>query len=104
MGDVRLTATLEGLIVALCADFDRRREAIASGRIERRTDTELRYLNYKLLDAAAEIVGEGESEIYIREIGAHTGYAASRSAVSESTYKKYKMLVKASIAKKLHLK
>ena len=104
MGDVRLASTLEGLIVALCADFDRRREAIATGSVNRRTDTELRYLNYKLLDAAAEIVGEDESELYISEIGAHTGYAKSATAVSESTYKNYKMLVKASIAKKLHLK
>ena len=96
--------SLEILISALCLDYKRRQRAIEERRVSARTDTEFRYYNFKIFDAAAEIVGEGDAEKYIEEIGMHTGYAKSSVvSVSEPTYKIYKNLVCQNIAKKLHL-
>ena len=50
--------TLDALIVALCADFPRRAEAVLQNRSERRTLMEYRYVNFKMYEGAAEIVGE----------------------------------------------
>ena len=97
-------ATLDALVVAACADYKRRSALIDAGVASRRTDAELRYLNYQLLTAAAEIVGYSQSEIYIHEIGARIGYAYSAlDSVSETTYKNHKKLIKRQIARKLHL-
>ena len=48
--------TLDALIVALCADYERREEIILGRMAERRVDNELRYINFKMFDATAEIV------------------------------------------------
>lgn len=96
--------TGELLIVALCADYERRSEALSEGRLPHATEMEYKYLNYKIFDAAAETVGEELAELYISEIGRHTGYAASRvEDVSETTYKLKKSKIKAAIARKLNL-
>ena len=92
------------LVVALCADYFRRKRLI-----ERRSATytvimECRYLNYRILDAACSVVGSGDAECFIREIGEGVGYAKSLvSEMSETTYKKKKMEVKRAIAKRLSL-
>ena len=99
------TDTLEMLIAALCSDYTRRENEILSGRLSRRADIELRYLNYKLFDAAAEIVGEKLSETYIREIGMRIGYAhSSVEGIGETTYKSNKSKIKEVMALKLNLK
>ena len=99
-----IESTLDALVIALCLDYDRRRKAIEDRCATKRTDTEYRYLNFKIYDAVAEIVGERYAEIYINEIGRKIGYAKSDDlTVSEVTYKKYKRLAKDNIAKKLHL-
>ncbi len=96
--------TLDAMVVAICADYKRRSAVISAGSASRRTDTELRYLNYKVRTAAAEIVGDERADIYIHEIGARIGYAYSAlDTVSETTYKNHKRLIKKHIAKKLHL-
>lgn len=97
--------TLDNLIVALCLDYFRRKKLIEEGMIGRRCLVEFRYLNIKIYDAVAEIVGEGLAEIYIEELGKNVGYAKSEliDEISEVTYKKYKLLAKENIAKKLHL-
>lgn len=97
--------TLDILISALCLDYARRKELIEGGLCARRVDTELRYYNFKLFDASAEIVGEELAEDFICEIGTHTGYAASRLAdlMCERTYKTYKKGVKDNIALRLYL-
>lgn len=97
-------STLDALVRALCLDYPRRERAISERSVSHRTDTEFRYYNFKIFDAAAEVVGEAEAEIYIKEIGAAVGYAKSESfLISEVTYKQRKRLVMNNIAKKLHL-
>ena len=100
----RLADTKDLLIVALCADYERRKSALSCGTLAHTTEMEYKYLNYKIYDAAAETVGENLAELYISEIGNRTGYAASAvDSVSETTYKLRKGKIKAAIAKKLHL-
>ena len=102
--DITDEGALDNLVVALCRDFKRRALAIENGGLSRRCLIELRYLNFKILEAAAEIVGEDDAEIYVIEIGAAIGYANSEILDrSEVYYKKCKKLVKENIAKKMHL-
>jgi hypothetical protein len=97
--------TLDFLVRALCADYKRREEIIIKREAERRIDNELRYLNFKIFDAAAEVVGERRADIFISEIGASVGYANSDvDCMSEGMYKSYKRHVKNNIAKRLYLK
>ncbi len=96
--------TEDALIVALCADYERRARAIAEGVLPHVTEMEYKYLNYNIYDAAAETVGVELAELYVGEIGARTGYADSEvDSVSETTYKQKKKRVKQAIARKLHL-
>ena len=95
--------TLSELVVALCKDYERRAFAIKQNRCSRRVSTEMRFINYKILEAARELVGD-EAQIYIREIGSRTGYASSAlETVSEVAYKRKKAEVTANIARKLYL-
>ena len=104
MATWNLKNSLEVLVSALCLDYARRAKAIEERMVTKRTDTEFRYYNFKIYDAAAEIVGERFAEIYIYEIGMRIGYAKTEiSCISESAYKNYKKLIKENIAKKLHL-
>ena len=104
MGILELSVTANALIVALCLDYPRRKGEIMKGRLSRRTDIEFRYINSKMYDAAAEIVGEELAELYIKEIGEKIGYAySSVEDVSEVTYKINKRKVKEGIARRLYL-
>ena len=99
-----VSKTLDALVIALCGDYGRQREAVDSKSASKRVDTEYRYYCFKIYDAAAEIVGERLAEVFIKEIGERIGYA--RSALyfySETHYKETKARVKENIAKKLHL-
>lgn len=101
----RVINSLDNLVVALCTDYARREEIILGRMAERRVDNELRYINFKMFDAAAEIVGESRAETFIREIGKGIGYAnATELYISEGTYKNWKASVKENIAKRLYLK
>ena len=96
--------TLDALVRALCLDYSRRARAISDKTVSHRTDTEFRYYNFKIFDAAAEVVGELDAELYIKEIGDRCGYAKSEFfIISEGTYKARKRAVMNNIAKKLHL-
>lgn len=96
--------TLDVLIKALCADYARREKIILSMSAERRVDNELRYLNFKIFDAAAEVVGEARAPQYIEEIGKSVGYAKSKvENISEGAYKRFKWLIRKNIAKRLYL-
>ena len=104
MGVLELPVTANALIVALCLDYPRRKSEILTCKLSRRTDIEFRYINSRMYDAAAEIVGEELAEIYIKEIGEKIGYAySSVEDVSEVTYKVYKRRVKEAIARRLYL-
>lgn len=95
--------TVSELVSAFCRDYDRRKEAIRQERCSRRVLTELKFINYKILEAAREIAGD-DAEIYIREIGNKKGFASSEAEwIGESTYKLMKAEVTQNIAKKLHL-
>lgn len=99
------TDTLDALVISLCSDYFRRAEVIFSEGVDPRCSLELRYLNFTIFDAAAEIVGERLSETYIREIGMKIGFARSSvDGVGETTYKHNKSRIKEVIALKLHLK
>ncbi len=102
--DCGYTPTLDALVVAICADYARRETAIREEAVSLRTRMEYKYLNYRILEAAAEIVGERYAMLYIEEIGSKTGYARSKhDAVGEGLYKEEKREVKINIARKLHL-
>ncbi len=104
MRDGILSESVDALVVALCHDYFRRKEALENKSVTKRTDTEFRYYNFKIFDAACEIGGERYAELYVKEIGRRTGYAkTSLHFLSEITYKRYKTLIKENIAKKLHL-
>ena len=104
MPDKKVDESLDLLIIALCLDYSRRQKAIEARSASKRVDTEFRYFNFKMFDAAAEIVGDEYAESYIEEIGNKIGYAKSDMyEVSEVTYKNYKRMIKENIAKKLHL-
>ncbi len=92
------------VVVSLCADYERRRLAILERSVTHRTEMEYRYLNFKLLSAAEEIVGDKDAELMICEIGNRIGYAYSELCdISEVSYKLKKQEVKTNIAKRLHL-
>ena len=59
---------LDLLVTASCLDYTRRKRAIESGSVSRRIDTEFKYYNFKIFDAAASVVGEKFAEIYIAHI------------------------------------
>ena len=100
----RVNDSVSGVVIALCADYQRRKEAIEKRIASHRVDTELRYYNFKMFDAAAEIVGDEYAEEFIREIGESIGYAhSSVDEISETTYKKYKKLIVENISRALHL-
>jgi hypothetical protein len=99
-----LPLTLDKLVGAFCADYGRRREAISEGSVGIRTEMEYKYLNHRIFEGAAEIVGSELAELYIDEIGRNVGYANSKNPAScEAGYKREKREVKLSIARKLHL-
>ena len=96
---------IDAIVVALCADFARRQSVIAARTAEHRVDMEYRYLNFKMLDAAQQLLCERDALIMIEEIGGEIGYARSRLVyIGEQTYKEYKRKVKDLIAVALHLK
>ena len=99
-----MSKSVDMLVVAACADYFRRKEAIANKSVSRRTEIELRYLNYKVYDSCAEIVGEESCELFIKEIGERCGFAHSELAdyLSEGSYKRVKRSAKQNIARALH--
>ena len=97
--------TLDALLCALCADFDRRRIAIGEGRLSRRVLFEYRYLNDRILGAALSVSGHYDVALtFVREIGARTGYAKTAiEGISEITYKRYKHEIRRRILEELSL-
>lgn len=97
-------ASVFNIVVALCADYDRRKNAIAEREISRRVRMEYIYINTRMLNAAGEIVGFAVAESFIREIGSGIGFASSElDCVSESAYKAMKRRIKIKIAENLYL-
>ncbi len=103
-GKGRLPPSVRRLVVALCADYERRRAAIESHVINLRVENEYKYYNYKILDAAAESVGEKYAEDFIKSIGEGRGYWTSDvKEFCESTFNYKKRLVIENIAQRLYL-
>ena len=101
---IAMPPTIDFIIMALCADYQRRKEIICSGDSTYRIIMEYRFLNYRILNAATEVAGRGNAETFINEIGAGTGYTSSLLwRMSESSYKRQKQAIKCNIAKHLCL-
>lgn len=100
-----LPRSLDAVVISLCADYARRERVISEdGSVSARTAAELRYINYIIINAAAEIADARYVRTFIDEIGSRTGYAHSAvEGMSEITYKKQKSEIKLHIAKRLHL-
>ena len=102
---ILLAPTLDAVIVALCADYERRERELREGNISYRVEMEYKYLNYKMLDAACEIVGCDYARTLISEIGTRLGYAKCADyEYSERIYKERKLETKSNIARKLMLR
>ena len=98
------SATLDLVVVALCADYLRREQAITARTVAPRTAMEYKYLNRIIADAARETVGEHYYRLYINDIGDRIGYAYSDAfSITERLYKEKKREVKLNIARRLHL-
>lgn len=101
---ILLDPGVDAIVVALCADYARRDRALAERSVGHGAEMEYKYLNYKMFDAAAEVVGVDDAVTIIREIGTRVGYAKCENYdVSERIYKERKREVKLSIARKLRL-
>ena len=99
-----ISSNTDKLIVALCADYFRRKRLIDRKLAPYNVIMECRYLNYRILDAACSVVGAQNAERMIREIGGRVGYVDSAlDGMSETTYKIKKKEVKRAIAKRLSL-
>lgn len=98
-----LVPEIDSVVVALCADYARRAEIISYGCATHRVEMEYKYLNYKIYEAVAEIVGEESAMSVIKDIGNKRGYAKSDADMCETTYKRRKQEVKYAIARKLSL-
>lgn len=98
-----IETSLDRLVVALCADYERRARLIREGGLPLRMLSELSYLNMKILEGAEE-EAYLDGMTFISEIGARVGYVNSElDFMSEPTYKRRKAEVKRNIAKKLYL-
>ena len=101
---ILLEPGVDAIVVALCADYERREQALRDRSVGHRAEMEYKYLNYKMFDAAAEVVGVSDAPTVIREIGTRVGYAKCELCdVSERIYKERKKEVKLNIARKLRL-
>ena len=101
---LKLPRGLDTLLAGLCMDFFRREEALRAGTASFRVRMEYEYLNVRIFEAACEECHDGEeARLYIEEIGEKIGYASSRAACSETTYKQKKQRIRRNILKKLHL-
>ncbi len=99
-----ITSSLDELIRAHCADYERRELLIIEKCMPRRVDMELRYLNYKIYEATSQIVGEDNAGIFIDEIGRRIGYANTLiDDMPERIYKELKKRVRDNIARGLYL-
>ena len=99
---MKLNRLLDKLVIALCADYFRRREFILERKASKRVLMEYSYINSKMLDASARVVGDVYAEIFIKEIGERIGYAKSATYLSETVYKARKEEVKISILKEIY--
>ncbi len=94
---------LDGLVTALCADYSRRAEVISDRTAPYNVIMEYRFLNYRIMNAALEVVGARDAMCIISDIGHKRGYAKSESLLSEKSYKERKEEVKRNIARRLSL-
>ena len=94
---------LSDIVIALCADYERRNSVIKDKSERERVISEYLYINSKLFGAAAEIAGPEQAERYINDIGNAIGYARTEvEDVSEGTYKKMKSEIKENMYRRLN--
>ena len=101
--EILMPRTLDAVVVALCADYERRAVEIAEKRVPFNVTMEYRFLNYRMLNAAMEIAGEMDALSFINEIGKKRSCYDTATYLSESVYKTRKREVKLNIARRLSL-
>ena len=101
----RIERPLSVLVRAQFGDFERRRRILEQESPKRRVRMEMVYLNTRLYDAAAELVGASLADAFIRDIGEGIGYTSSSlfDCMSEACYKRYKSELIRSEARRLYL-
>ena len=96
--------TAKAVVRALCLDYPRRRDIIENHTAKGRVENEMKYYNYKIFDAVAEVIDEKMVENLISDIGERRGYIYSEiNSISETTYKIRKQEAVYNIAKGLYL-
>lgn len=96
--------TVGVLVRALCLDYPRRSEVIENHTARGRVENEMKYYNYKIYDAVAEIIDEKMVEDMISDIAQRRGFSNSKiNSISETTYKIRKQEAVYNIAKGLYL-
>ncbi len=99
-----IPAEVRAVVIALCSDYTRRKEAIDRHTVLPRTENEYKYYNYKIYDAVCETVGVREAEAMIYDIGSERGYFRTATGIEEEESYKYKKRIAIhNIAKQLHL-
>ena len=94
---------VESIITVLCADYFRRAAVISDRTAPYNVIMEYRFLNYRIMNATLEVVGEKDAAEIIYDIGSKRGYAKSSCLISERSYKVKKEEVKRKIARRLCL-
>lgn len=100
----RLPLAVDRVVRAHCEDYDRRRRAIAEGRLSPETLGHYMVLNAKIDRAIASCCEESFCEEMREDIAAAHGHRNSRLYfISPGTFKARKRETKIAIAKALHL-
>ena len=100
-----LPQTTYWLVVAICADYDRRAAALRKNELAQDTAAKFRHLN-EAVDSALECIEDAEWRTYLMQDIIHKrGYAWSQLSpfVAKNTYYKRKRLVAYRIAQSLNL-
>ena len=99
----KIPVTVERIVDALCADYDRRRNAISGGGLESDTDEFYRELNSAIEESVSESCEEGIRAEMLRDLKLRRGYNRSMMyGISEGAYKRRKRLAKYIIARRLN--
>lgn len=102
--EILIPAELDKILIALCADYQRREEIIRRKSAPYNVIMEYRFLNYRIMNATIEIAGSRDAISFIKDIGENVGYADSELwLLSETIYKERKREVKLNILKRLSL-
>lgn len=100
----RLPLAVERMISALCEDYDRRRQALGEGMLDRGLLDEYRRLNDLIDDALEETCEPPLRPLMRSDLADRRGAFYTQAYwISEGTYKERKQMAKHAIAHRMHL-